>query len=455
MVRTVIVLTFCISFGTLKCQNWCMVDSSFEGYYQGNSINNEVSVFKTINNELYAGGVFMLKGVYPETFFLAKWNGLAWSRLGNIMPNDGQIRSIENYNNRLYASGDFDSLEGNDSITKFAMFENGQWNKVNNFFTESATTTIYALKTYKNKLYVAGNGFYIGSTNYPHIAVWNDTTFEQVGGGIDPGYMAAVYCMEVFNDELIVGGSFGYADTILTPYLAKWNGSQWLPFGDSIFIPVARMAVDTINNILYCPAYINYVNGIQRVFIGKWDGSTWTYIPTPLNGFTAIYVNNGDLYVGGASYNNSITDTIVARWDGQNWHHIKGPNGYVTGITIYKDDLYIGGGFTQVDSMTIYGIARYGEGCITGINKLSIIKNQLSIYPNPTDSQFTIETEIPQGNKGAIKVYGLSGELKKSISINTENKIITLDVSDWEKGTYICVLEQEGKKIESKRFVVQ
>ena len=82
------------------------------------------------------------------------------------------------------------------------------------------------------------------------------------------------------------------------------------------------------------------------------------------------------------------------------------------------------------------------NGCApTGINELTLEHN-LKIYPNPTSTKVTIETNLDENFN--ISLLDISG---KTIYNNTsKSNYLTLDVSNYPKGLYLI-------KIESKKAV--
>jgi hypothetical protein len=77
---------------------------------------------------------------------------------------------------------------------------------------------------------------------------------------------------------------------------------------------------------------------------------------------------------------------------------------------------------------------------ISGIKRLSINSNQLSIYPNPTSGQFTVKSDDNQ-NGYAVEVYNVVGE--KVFQSVLSNSQITIDLSSKSAGLYFVYLKSE------------
>jgi len=108
---------------------------------------------------------------------------------------------------------------------------------------------------------------------------------------------------------------------------------------------------------------------------------------------------------------------------------------------------------TEVDIHDFTGIdGEYPNGNLlevdstTGINKLSLINNNISIYPNPTSGQFTIKT-IANQNGYTVNIYNIVGEnIYQSVLNNTQTEI---NLTAQPDGMYFVYLKSdEGVEVE-------
>ncbi len=79
------------------------------------------------------------------------------------------------------------------------------------------------------------------------------------------------------------------------------------------------------------------------------------------------------------------------------------------------------------------------------INESNHIINPLKIYPNPANS--TVNIDNPNNGTFEVKVFDLNGRLIKSVPFNTNDKNISLNVSDLLKGNYIIKIGNSVTKI--------
>jgi uncharacterized repeat protein (TIGR03803 family) len=120
------------------------------------------------------------------------------------------------------------------------------------------------------------------------------------------------------------------------------------------------------------------------------------------------------------------------------------------------------GSLLLIDSC-LYGVASQGgvnsngvifRYCIpstAGIQQVTSINNQISIYPNPSNGSFTIETNAT--TKQTIQIYDVNGQTVLSQSINGKATTTMIDVTSLNEGIYnISIISNEG--VINKRVVI-
>jgi len=129
---------------------------------------------------------------------IARWDGTHWQPLGSGVTyangNDAYIMSIEVYHDELYVSGYFDNINGNQFADHFAKWNGSAWSVVGN----NITAVINDMKVYNDKLYLAG-AFSGGGI----LAYWDGLNMFSLGLNM-PGTAEA---LEIFGDTLYFGGS--------------------------------------------------------------------------------------------------------------------------------------------------------------------------------------------------------------------------------------------------------
>jgi hypothetical protein len=83
------------------------------------------------------------------------------------------------------------------------------------------------------------------------------------------------------------------------------------------------------------------------------------------------------------------------------------------------------------------------EDIVTSINENS--DNSFRIYPNPANTYVQVESKNLKGE--SIKVFDITGKIVKSTIINSYNEeLVTIDISDLEKGVYFIKINSSSQK---------
>ena len=446
-------------FATNNCnpQTW---DNVGGGLKKGTDAGN-IKTMSIFNNELYVSGSFDNFNGNPVGCNIAKWNGSAWSSLGlGIYCGIGMVNDFKVYKNELYAGGDFNSIGGCSffsskiaNTNSIAKWDGTNWHSANNY--EAIDLRINALEVYNDYLYAGGNLTMMWSSNgdtlkLHRIAKYDGTSWSDVGGGVRGGF-ESISTMIVYKNELYIAGDFSIAGDTLANNIARWDGTKWKPCGSGISGYIGSMVVDTINNLLYVGGSFSNAGGVETLSIAIWDGEQWFKTNSWHTGGIAIEMYNNSLFVGSQPGSTSITDTALTKFDGTDWSVIYGTNSTIFSLKTYKDRLYVGGYFTKAGGLDVNGIVSYYE---LPVNIQEVIDStQLNIFPNPSDRNIIIETT--QKAEKTLKIYNLAGMLIKEIQVSKLELQTNVNISNWEKGVYVCELYIENNKIESCKFVVK
>jgi hypothetical protein len=90
-----------------------------------------------------------------------------------------------------------------------------------------------------------------------------------------------------------------------------------------------------------------------------------------------------------------------------------------------------------------------------GILSNSLSKQNVTIYPNPTNSVVNIETKFLAGTKFTVEVQNLLGETIFSFDTKTiENNNPQVDFSNYPNGIYILNIKQENRLVSANRIIL-
>ncbi|UOQ54471.1 T9SS type A sorting domain-containing protein [Hymenobacter cellulosivorans] len=375
-----------------------------------NGVFGSIYALAVLGNDLYVGGEFdsahnASGAVYTRN--IAKWDGTAWSGLGNgLAPAtstnnglDNSVRALAVLGTDLYAGGGFTAAPNGNSpllVNRVAKWDGTAWSGLGNGLAPATSTnnglnnSVRALAVLGSDLYVGGgftaaqNGSSIVPVN--QVAKWNGTVWNGLGNGTAPptsttnGLDYTVNALAVIGTDLYVGGGFSAAYTSSSPVaasaIAKWNGTTWsaLHTGQNGVNAAVDAVVRTSNGAFYVAGDFTSVGAMHANRIAKWDGTAWSALgngmapPTSTNNgvnFTvyALAIRGNDLYIGGrftGAYSASglLAAIYVAKWDGTSWSALgngsapatstnNGVHGEVRALAVMGPDLYVGGEFTS------------------------------------------------------------------------------------------------------------
>lgn len=269
---------------------------------------------------LYAAGA---AGFGPGLGGIGRWNGAAWSPVGDGLTGGGEINSL--------------CVHDPDGPGP-----------------EPAS------------LYAAGQFTSIGNVLARNIARWDGVGWRPLGN-FGAGPQGVVYAMVIGPDgTMVVSGDFTAIDGAAYPRLAGWNGTGWQAAGpDAGLRDVRAMTVFDADGPQGMPPLLyiagNPISGSPPV-VFRLTGGSWSLVGVFNEGVMALAGSSADgtpkLYAGGNFTTvNGVQALRVARWDGTQWSALEalgdGVDGLVRALASWGDSLYIGGTF----SFTASGLA--------------------------------------------------------------------------------------------------
>lgn len=290
-----------------------------------------VFALTVFDGKLVAGGVFTVATPTGTRNNVAMWDGAAWLAVGGL---NNQVNALCVHQGMLVAGGLFSSTS--DSIHGLASFDGTSWKSIGDGVTFGlGTTTVNALASDGQRLFVGGKFRLAGTTAVSNIAAWDgvkwdDMEFGVVASSSDPG----VVKMVMAGRDLIVGGGFTYPGGNEASNIALWNGVYWEPMGSEIASWVYDIFVDS-----------GEVWAVSGSGIWSWDGWGWTALPW--NAGTSVRQllrYDGALHAMGSFATVSPQGySGVARWSGLEWARVSpGLPRQPTVMTLANGVLYAG-----------------------------------------------------------------------------------------------------------------
>ena len=239
--------------------NWSALGSDGAG---NGAINSFVYTLAVSGTDLYVGGQFTNVNnngtPLPEADFIVKWDGANWSALGSNGAGDG---ALNNYSLTLlvdgsdvYVGGAFTNVSSNGTAVNaadyLAKWDGVTWSALGNdgagngSIPTKSTPVITALALTGSELFTGGTFYDLnnGGTVLPqadYVARWNTGTsaWSSLGtaanGALVNGYTGSrVSAIAVMGTAVYVGGFFSNVSThgLNIPeadFIAKWDGSNW------------------------------------------------------------------------------------------------------------------------------------------------------------------------------------------------------------------------------------
>jgi len=89
---------------------------------------------------------------------------------------------------------------------------------------------------------------------------------------------------------------------------------------------------------------------------------------------------------------------------------------------------------------------------LVSVNEIPPSLKELSVYPNPANSNFTIYLPNKTSAQAQITISNSQGQLVYSSAAIDYS---TINCSTWSRGVYLINLQENGKIITSKKIVLE
>lgn len=388
-------------------------------------------------------------------------NGI-WSFLG---PFNHSISCVEIFNNELYACGWFSTVNGQ-PIASLAKYNGMSWVAVPGFLS---AVNLWRLKVINNELYVCGGTINTSNGNFNGVVKFDGTIWT----GFNIPYLGDIgfYIKDIayFNSEMFIGGNFYLSST--EQDLVYYHNGQWQKPINEIHGSNGEVnTLEVYKNRLYIGGLIFKGDGNVGNMLVAWDGNSLISVgdglKDNLNSYGSALVRDmvvykNKLYIAGAfNYAGNIFSCGLTIFDGNTFCSLDKVPQVSVGLDAvghYKDTLWISGGKKYLND-SIKAIGKYiGNGtpdtCSVfydvGI-KEPRVKDNIKVYPNPTNSILTITDEQKQFKNSTIDIKNTLGQTVLSFPFQKE-----IDVSSLSNGLYFLQIEIEDKRLVNAKFIKQ
>jgi len=264
----------------------------------------------------------------------------------------------------------------------------------------------------------------------------------------------------------------------------KWDGSSWAQKGLDIDGKAAGDNSGTSvsmpdSNTVAIGAIDNDSSGIDagQVRIFRWDGNSWNQLGAPINGESAgdnlgqsVYMPTTSVISVGSPLNSgngfgagqvqvfsicdglldtSLTlsvDTLLANDTNATYQWVNCDSAFaaITGAINRSYTPIDSGSFSVilsrdycVDTSACYQLA------VTHLKKQKLFQEKIIVYPNPTNSDFVIESNL--NNNFPFEIRDITGkQIQRGKLIGNQT---TIDLSDYSSGIYFLRVGNTNRKI--------
>ena len=407
-------LFYNLAYWNLNSLSWNYVGTS--NLQNGTNDTVRTLYFDNGSNTLYVGGNFTqvnynIVSGYTNANYIALWNGVSWSTIGNNGTNSSVNSITGNNSGTIYIGGNFTIVDydGSNQSANYIVIWNGSWvplqepGNISNGLNGNVNTLCY--NNNSNILYIGGLFTYAYldtiSTIVPYYnsVKWNlnDNSWDFIGATQEMnGVNGEVFSIfnNINDNYTYIAGTFNLAGYDGINSMNKVQnityfdgGSKWYPLNYNGYQPGVDgkevFALTVIGNDIYvggnfrftAPTQLDQYNTCN--YIARWSTINEVWYPLNynngeigLNDTVRALSTNGTLLFVGGNFTSTITGSIqlnyIAIWDPtlETWTQIittdtvlnegYGLNSSVLGLSCRfpYETLYVSGSFTGVPSIT-------------------------------------------------------------------------------------------------------
>ena len=245
------------------------------------------AVASSAGGDVFVGGYFQQAGTIAANS-IARWDGSSWSALGSgvsgcIGCGVSAITVLQNGD--LIVGGSFDTAGGVPAAC-IARWDGSAWSALGQGFDQN---TVLAIAELPDGSIVAGGSIYSsGGAVVNHLARWDGSSWTSLGGGATGSFVSEFLLLP--DGDLVVAGAFSSAGGVPAANIAIWDGQGFSALGAGLGDQARSLAL-LPNGDLVVGGYFTTAGGVPANGLARWDGTTWSEFGGGVSGgfLTAVH----------------------------------------------------------------------------------------------------------------------------------------------------------------------
>jgi hypothetical protein len=205
---------------------------------------------------------------------VAEWDGVSWTDLGSVP--SGYVAAMLEADGDLIVGGRFNSIGGTEA-RDVARWNGTAWSAMGDGlrYDPEWEEEVFTLGLFEGDVIAGGYFDYTGNRLIKRVARWDGEAWEPLYKGVARDTGAHIYSLGVYNGTLVAAGDFRWAGDLPAWNIARWNGCSWSPMGSGIGVyePSRDYIVNTLavfGDCLYAGGDFPRAGGKTSFHIARW-----------------------------------------------------------------------------------------------------------------------------------------------------------------------------------------